>query len=99
MSYQAGQTLIAGGVYKKEDIVYNTADFIPEGVTWIQKWAKDFDPANNAVILDDGSKINYDYLVVAMGVTLNYGAIEGLEGEITSLGDSSEVRKKIGKNR
>ena len=50
------------------------------------------------MILDDDSEISYDYLVVAMGVTLNYKAVEGLEGEITTLGDSDSVRKKVGKN-
>ncbi|MDO5045259.1 NAD(P)/FAD-dependent oxidoreductase [Campylobacter sp.] len=98
VSYQAGQTLVAAGVYKKDDIIYQTEDFIPDDVTWIQKAAKNFDPQNNKVILDDDSEVSYDYLVVAMGVTLNYGAIEGLEGEITTLGDSKDVRKKIGKN-
>ncbi|QKG29532.1 NAD(P)/FAD-dependent oxidoreductase [Campylobacter sp. RM16187] len=98
VSYQAGQTLIAAGVYKKDDIIYQTKDYMPKDAKWIQKAAKNFDPDNNKVILEDGSEVLYDYLVVAMGVTLNYGAIEGLEGEITTLGNSDVVRKKIGKN-
>lgn len=98
VSYQAGQTLVAAGVYKMDEIIYQTSDYMPDDVVWIQKSAKTFDPKNNKVILDDGSEVGYDYLVVAMGVTLNYAAIEGLEGEITTLGDSSSVRKKIGKN-
>lgn len=98
VSYQAGQTLIAAGVYKKEDIIYQTSDFMPKEVNWIQKAAKNFDPENNKVILEDGTEVGYDYLVVAMGVTLNYGAIKGLEGEITTLGNCDEVRKKVGKN-
>ena len=98
VSYQAGQTLIAAGVYTKDDIIYQTKDYMPDGVTWIKKSAAIFDPTNNKIILDDGSEIGYDYLVVAMGVMLNYGAIDGLEGEITTLGNSDSVRKKIGKN-
>lgn len=98
VSYQAGQTLVAAGVYEKSDIIYETKDYMPDDVTWIQKAAKNFDPQNNKVILDDDSEVDYDYLVVAMGVTLNYAGIEGLEGEITTLGDSSSVRQKIGKN-
>ncbi|WP_314702331.1 FAD-dependent oxidoreductase [Campylobacter rectus] len=98
VSYQAGQTLIAAGVYTKDDIIYQTKDYMPDGVTWIKKSAANFDPTNNKIILDDGSEIGYDYLVVAMGVMLNYGAIDGLEGEITTLGNSDSVRKKIGKN-
>lgn len=71
---------------------------MPDDVTWIRKAAANFDPVNNKVILDDGSEIDYGYLVVAMGITLNYGAIDGLEGEITTPGDSETVRKKVGKN-
>lgn len=98
VTYQAGNTLVAGGVFTKDDIIYQTADFMPKGVKWIKKSAKTFDPANNVVILEDGEQVKYDYLVVAMGITLNYGGVEGLEGEITSSGDDTVVRNKVGKN-
>jgi len=37
-------------------------------------------------------------MIVATGLTLNFGAIKGLEGEITSMGNNEIVRKKVGKN-
>lgn len=98
VAYQPGTSLVVSGTYTRDDIWYETADFMPEGVEWIKKSAKEFDPQNNAITLDDGSIIKYDYLVVAMGITLNYGGIEGLVGETTTSGENSEVRQKIGKN-
>jgi len=98
VSYQPGQTLIAGGVWKKSDIEYDTANFIPKGVKWIKDSVVTFDPQNNKVKTADGTEIGYDYLVVATGLTLNYGAIKGLEGEITSMGANDVVKAKVGKN-
>ena len=43
--------------------------------------------------------VDYDYLIVATGLMLNFGGIEGLEGEITSSGsDNAVVKNKVGKN-
>ena len=99
VSYQPGQTLIAGGIWQKSDITYETADFIPKGVKWIKDSVVSFDPKNNKVTTADGIEIGYDYLIVATGLMLNFGAIKGLEGEITSSGaDNAIVRQKVGKN-
>ena len=98
VSYQPGQTLIAGGVWQKSDITYETEKFIPSGVKWIKDSVISFDPSNNKVKLSNNQEISYDYLVVAMGLSLNFGAIKGLEGEITSSGANEIVRKKVGKD-
>ena len=98
VSYQPGQTLIAAGVWQKSDIEYETANFIPKGVKWIKDSVISFDPKNNKVKTADGTEISYDYLVVATGLMLNFAAIKGLEGEITSYGANDVVRKKVGKD-
>lgn len=98
VSYQPGQTLIAAGVWQKSDIEYETANFMPKGVKWIKDSVVSFDPQNNKVKTSDGTEISYDYLVVATGLTLNFAAIKGLEGEITSSGANDVVRKKVGKD-
>ena len=98
VSYQPGQTLIAAGVWEKKDIVYNTKDFVPNGVKMINDKAVEFDPENNKVITANGETISYDYLVVAAGLVLNYGAIKGLEGIAYSSEDNDKVSEKIGKN-
>ena len=98
VSYQPGATLIAAGVYTKADIDYNTSDFVPNGVTIIKDKAIDFNPESNSVALESGETINYDFLIVAAGVTLDYGAIKGLEeiGDAYSSGDASKILKTFG---
>ena len=98
VSYQPGATLIAAGVYTKADIDYNTSDFVPNGVTIIKDKAIDFNPESNSVALESGETINYDFLIVAAGVTLDYGAIKGLEeiGDAYSSGDASKILRTFG---
>jgi len=98
VSYQPGQTLIGGGVWEGDATEYKRDDFVPSGVELVPEAATEIDPLNNVVKTDGGKTINYDYLIIATGLMLNYGAIEGLEGEITSMGPNSDVMSKIGKN-
>ena len=98
VSYQPGTTLIASGVYTKADIDYNTSDFVPKGVTILKDKAVEFNPESNTVALESGETISYDFLVVAAGITLDYGAIKGLEevGDAYSAGDASKILKTCG---
>jgi len=99
VSYQPGQTLVGAGLWEKSDIVFERDNFLPSGVTLVKDSATTFDPANNKLTTAGGKEISYDYLVIATGLNLNYGAINGLEGEITSAtADNSIVRNTIGKN-
>jgi sulfide:quinone oxidoreductase len=99
VSYQPGQTLVGGGIWEKEDIMYYRDEFVPSGVTLIKDKVVTFDPETNKVKTASGMEVDYDYLIIATGLMLNYGAIEGLEGEITSAtSDNADVRNKVGKN-
>lgn len=96
-SYQPGQTLVGAGLWKKREVVYRRDDFVPDGVKLVPQKAVEFDPDNNNVITNKGTVINYDYLIVAAGVKLNYGAIKGLEevGELYSAGDNEQAVKLL----
>jgi sulfide:quinone oxidoreductase len=85
-SYQPGQTLIGAGLWEKKDIIYQRDDFVPSGTKIITEKAVEFDPDNNTVTTDKGTKVKYDFLIVAAGLTLNYAGIKGLEevGELYS---------------
>ena len=98
VSYQPGTTLIASGVYTKEDIMYSTSEFVPKGVTVLKDKAVEFNPEANTVALESGETISYDFLVIAAGITLDYGAIKGLEeiGDAYSVGDASKILKVFG---
>ncbi len=90
-SYQPGQTLIGAGLWEKSDIVYKRDDFVPAGTKLIKEKAVEFNPTANTVTTDKGTVVKYDFMIIAAGVKLNYGAIKGLEevGELYSSGDNT----------
>ncbi|MEA3512857.1 MAG: FAD/NAD(P)-binding oxidoreductase [Campylobacterota bacterium] len=97
VSYQPGQTLVGAGLWEQSDIAYNRDDFVPSGVKIVKEKAVTFDPDNNTVTTDKGTLLKYDYLVIATGLKLNYGAIKGLEsiGELYSSGDNKAAVKEM----
>ncbi|WP_031347948.1 NAD(P)/FAD-dependent oxidoreductase [Sulfurimonas hongkongensis] len=100
VSYQPGQTLVAAGIWDADEISYNRDDFVPEGTKIIEDKVIDFDPMNNQVTTAKGQVIDYDYLVVATGLQLDFERIEGLEhaGRAYSTGDNSRLHKAIGED-
>jgi sulfide:quinone oxidoreductase len=99
VSYQPGQTLIAAGLWDKSEILYNRDDFIPENVTVIPEFAAEFDPKNNTVITDKGTKLTYDAMIIAAGCKLDYSRIKGLEaaGEAYAIGDNRALVAELQK--
>ena len=98
VSYQPGCTLVSAGIYTKADIDYNTKDFLPKGVTLLKDKAIDFNPEANKVALESGETLTYDFLIIAAGLALDYGAIKGLEeiGDAYTVGDASKILKVFG---
>ena len=98
VSYQPGSTLVAAGIYTKEDIDYNTKDFLPSGVTLLKDKAIDFNPEANKIALESGETLSYDFLIIAAGIALDFGAIKGLEeiGDAYTVGDASKILKVFG---
>jgi len=92
-SYQPGQTLVGAGLWDKSEIVYNRDDYVPAGTKIVKEKVAEVDADNNTVVTDKGTKITYDFLIVAAGVKLNYGAIKGLEeaGEAYANGDNTKL--------
>jgi sulfide:quinone oxidoreductase len=95
-SYQSGLTLVAAGLWSIHEIQYRRDDKIPHGVKLIKGRATTFDPKNNKLTVDDKEQIEYDQLIIATGITLNYSAIKGLTGEVTSFAKNTNVLKKSG---
>ena len=110
--YQPGFTLIAVGIYEASDVVYEKADYIPQGTEWIRKNVSEIKPEANLLVLDDGSELGYDYLIVASGVEYDFEAVKGLSledindtsGNISSVYTlqgavkSNELMKKFSQN-
>ncbi|HSH29753.1 MAG TPA: FAD-dependent oxidoreductase [Thiohalobacter sp.] len=77
--YQPGLTLVANGIYQRDEVLADNADYIPEEVNWIQADAAEFDPEASTVVTSTGQRVGYDYLIVATGCHLDFAAIEGME--------------------
>jgi len=75
--YQPGFTLIAAGLKPAGYSVSRTTDWLPSGVTLKPEYAAGIDPEAKTVGLAGGETLQYDYLVVAPGLTLDWDAIEG----------------------
>jgi sulfide:quinone oxidoreductase len=80
--YQPLWTLVGGGVVPKEQSRRREADVLPKQVAWIRQAVSSFDPAASAVTLDDGTRVSYEYLVVAVGLKLNWEQIKGMSVEL-----------------
>jgi eukaryotic sulfide quinone oxidoreductase len=76
--YQPMFTLVAGGMKSLEDCSRPMADVLSPLVTWVKDKAAKFEPQSNRVITQDGTTIEYDHMVVATGLQLDYGKIPGL---------------------
>lgn len=77
--YQPAWTLVSAGVFDIRKTEREEADVMPKGVTWIKKKVTGFLPESNAVQLENGDHLFYDYLVVAAGIQLNWHEIKGLK--------------------
>lgn len=77
--YQPGFTLIAAGLKPKDYAISQTRDYIPAGVSLMEDSVATFEPEQNRIRTTSGQTIPYDYLIVATGLQLDYGAIEGME--------------------
>lgn len=80
--YQPGWTLVASGVWNPDKTMRPNSRFVPNGVDWVRKPAAGIDAANRRVELGDGSWLDYDYLIVATGLQLNYHLIDGMSPEL-----------------
>lgn len=78
-NYQPGYTLVATGIWPVEKVVDRNADLHPSGIEWVREMVAEFDPDGNAVVTDSGRRIEYDFLVVATGLHLDYAQIEGMD--------------------
>lgn len=77
--YQPGFTLVATGIWPMDKVSNTNKELIPAGVDWVQEMAREFKPDTNQVITDSGRVLDYDYLVVATGVHLDFEQIEGMD--------------------
>jgi len=90
--YQPGFTMVGGGIFDSAKTQTFTGKVMPKGARWIQTAAAAFEPGHNQVILEDGSHLGYRQLVIAAGLKLDWGAVEGLRESLGRNGVTSNYR-------
>jgi sulfide:quinone oxidoreductase len=86
--YQPGQTLIGIGLRKAGYSVSKNTDWMPDSADFIQEYVAEIDPDGKSVTTASGKKVKYDYLIVAMGVILDWEKIEGFDVDMIGKKDS-----------
>jgi sulfide:quinone oxidoreductase len=84
--YQPGFLFIPFGIYSKEDVIKDKANFLPKGVSYLQAPVKLIEAEKNQVMLDNGEVLAYDILIIATGCEIapeeTEGVIEGWRKDI-----------------
>lgn len=80
--YQPLWTLVGGGVVDKAASGRPEADYIPDGVSWVQDKVAEIDPVARIVRTEGGKALRYGQLVVAAGIQLDWHKIDGVVGQI-----------------
>ncbi len=75
--YQPGLTLVATGLKSPDYVISATADWLPNGVTWLPERVAAVDGEAKTVSTESGETLGYDWLVVAPGLVLDHDAIDG----------------------
>ena len=97
-NYQPGQTLVGGGIWDIDEILFKRDDYLPEGVRLIKEKAIGFTPQKNYVTTDQGTRVEYDYMIIAAGLQMDFERIKGITdaGRVYSSGDNSNLLKVLG---
>jgi sulfide:quinone oxidoreductase len=77
--YQPGFTLVGAGVKPVTYPVSTTQEYVPRGAGLIAEAVAEIDPEARVVVTETGQRIDYDFLIIATGLTLDYAAIEGMD--------------------
>lgn len=79
--YQPGYLFLPFDMYDPEDIVKTVEEFIPKNVNLIQAKIDKIVPAENKVVMTNGTVAIYDVLIIATGARTAPEEVEGMKGE------------------
>ncbi len=80
--YQPAWTLVGGGVFDIKNTIRSEAKLIPNGAKWIKDAVSELLPSENKLTTKNGDAYEYDYLILAPGIQINWNGIEGLEENV-----------------
>lgn len=96
--YQPLWTLVGAGIFPMSSTIRKTSDYIPSGVIWHRDHAVSISAEKRTVTLGSGRELSCDWMVVAVGVELDWdyakGAKEALaKDNVGCIYDKSQVEK------
>lgn len=83
--YQPLFTLIGGGISPFKHSKKLMKDVLPRKAKWIKDSVIGFDPENNQITTCNGDIVQYDILIVALGLQIYWNEIPGLEEGLKNL--------------
>ncbi|MCM2972923.1 NAD(P)/FAD-dependent oxidoreductase [Larsenimonas suaedae] len=93
--YQPGWTLVGAGLMPYEQTHRPMIQVLPDDVIWYQQRVRTIAPRRRWIALGSGQQLQYRVLIIAMGLTLNWKGIEGLEETLGSNGVSSNYMPEL----
>lgn len=87
--YQPGWTMVGGGVFSAQSTERKMRDLMPKQAKWIKGAVAKIHPDSNEIELEDGTRIEYEMLVAAPGLKLDYHKIEGFKETLGKNGVTS----------
>lgn len=88
-AYQPGWPLVGSGDEKKRNTVKKMDDVIPKKIDYMQQQVTNIQAVERIVHLDNDTFVMYEYLVVALGLQLDFEEIEGLNETLGKNGVST----------
>ena len=80
-AYQPGFLFLPFGTYRSSDVVKQRRRFFPDGVEFVLGDIESVDADADVVLLTDGRRLQYDYLVIATGTTPRPDQTPGMLGK------------------
>lgn len=93
--YQPAWTLVGAGAYDIKATGRPMTECLPDRATHIKARVTAFLPERLQVVLDDGRRVAYEQLVVATGLQLDWGKIDGLTETLGINGVTSNYRHDL----
>lgn len=97
--YQPGFTLIAAGIYAPDSVWKPQKACIPSGVTWIKDSVLSVDPDKKTVKTKVSGVLDYDFLVLAPGLQVNWNKVEGISRATLGEGNAHSIYDFVGAQR
>ncbi|KAF4526108.1 hypothetical protein B566_EDAN007602 [Ephemera danica] len=82
--YQPMFTLVGGGMKNLSNCGKSMSSVLPSAAKWIKDEVSQLNPTSNSIVTKQGHQIDYNFMVVAVGLQLNFNKVKGLEEALSS---------------